>query len=78
MTHTLKIRKSVGVAGQIRYNVTRITEHGEHKSAFVGSVYGTPGPITAIVMDGVQFHVAEPTRFGDIFNRKWVEAFYAN
>jgi hypothetical protein len=29
-------------------------------------------------MDGVQFHVAEPARFGDIFNRKWVESFYAN
>lgn len=78
MNAPLKIRKSVGVAGQIRYNVTRTTEHGEHKSAFVGSVYGTPGPVACVVMSGVQFFVTEPARFGDIFNRKWVENFYAN
>lgn len=74
----LTIRKTAGIAGQVRYNVTRTTEHGTHKSAFVGSVYGTPGPVTAIVMDGAQFHVTEPSRFGPIFNRTWVENFYTD
>jgi hypothetical protein len=46
--------------------------------AFVGTIHGSPGPITVITEDGMQSHVFEAYRFGPIFNESWVEAFYAD
>lgn len=78
MTRKLTITRTSGIAGQVRYNVTRTTDEGTYKSAFIGSEYGTPGPVTAVVMDGVQFFVDSPSRFGEKFNRDWIRNFYAD
>jgi hypothetical protein len=72
----LTIKRSDGLAGQVRYNVTRQTGYGLHKSAFVGSVHGSPGPVVCVLMDGVQFFVDSPERFGQNFNRDWIRNFY--
>lgn len=76
MAEFMTIRRKFGIAGQVRYTVTRDTEHGPHKSAFVGTLHGTPGPVVCVLMDGVQFFVDSPERFGPLFNRSWVENFY--
>lgn len=78
MTQSLTIRRTPGIAGQVRYNVTRTTDEGTFKSAFIGSEYGAPGPVVAVVMDGVQFFVDSPARFGEKFDRDWVRNFYAD
>lgn len=66
------IRKTVGLAGQVSYEVTG----AEHSFTLVGSAYGTPGPVT-IVLENYQDHVSAAHRFGDVFDlafvRRWID-----
>lgn len=73
----LHIHKRSGIAGQVRYAIARKDEHGIHNAVFVGTVYGTPGPVVMIMMDGVQVHVTDPSRFGPSFDEEWIRNFYA-
>ena len=76
------IRRRSGVAGQVSYTVTTRYEYGpEVKTVFMGSVYGTPGPVQCFNanlsgFDGPVF-VDEPARFGDTFDEMWVRRYYA-
>ena len=72
------IKRETGVAGQVAYTVT-ITEDGERsRVTFVGTVYGTPGPVVMVSHgDGLgQTFVRNPERFGAKFNPAWVRAFF--
>lgn len=58
-----------GVAGQIQYNVSG----GVHEFALVGTVYGSPGPVTMISKD-LSAHVSAADRFGSQLDLDYVKA----
>lgn len=72
----LSITRTTGVAGQVAYAAT-VQYPGEPRQAvtFVGSVYGTPGPVV-FIMDGMQAFVIDASRFGEAFDTSWVRRFY--
>lgn len=65
-----------GIAGQVAYDVT--CDDGS-SCTFVGSEYGSPGPIVIILNDpDMQCRIDYPGRFGDKFDREWVERFFSD
>jgi hypothetical protein len=75
MTKVLNVKKTGGIAGQVRY--TAVVQYpGEDSStvSFVGSVYG--GPVVMVTEgwpDGV--FVTEPGQYGK-FSPAWVRNFF--
>ncbi len=65
-----KITRSRGVAGQIAFTIT--DEHGSMQ--LVGNVDGSPGPIV-LCLGSAQSFVTDPGRFGEKFDRSWVDEF---
>lgn len=66
------------IAGQ--FNLTaEVTYPGEptYEVTFVGSTYGTPGPVVMVTEDLNETFVTDPGRFGSTFNPSWVRAFFA-
>lgn len=67
-----------GVAGQVAYATTTFspdygaTTHTE----FVGSTYGTPGPVVMATAGAGQVFVTDPGRFGGTFDLAWVKRFF--
>jgi hypothetical protein len=70
----IAIRADFGIGGQVAYTAT---EADGRRTVFVGSTYGTPGPVAVVISEGFQSFVTEPERFGSIFNREWVGQFLA-
>lgn len=80
------VRRYDGVAGQVAYSVDVTTStypHNEDEGETVtdesthivlGSTYGSPGPVFAIV-GGMQTYVDSPARFGDTFDAAWAYRF---
>ena len=80
------VREHVGIAGEVAYTVDVTsatyphdedwgeTVTDEHTHTFVGSVYGEPGPVVAII-GGMQNFVDSPARFGDTFDAAWAYRF---
>lgn len=62
-----------GIAGQVAYDVVRENEW----TTFVGSIYGTPGPVVMVGHFGEMF-VVDSSRFGERFDRAWIERFYSD
>lgn len=86
-TNTLdSVTDRVGIAGQVLYvaittyrGVSHETgERWVQKSAttFVGTSYGTPGPVVMILESGAQSTVEYPEDFGDTFGKEWIRRFY--
>ena len=71
-----RISKVIGIAGQLSYTA-RVSYSGEEPMMveFVGSAYGSPGPITMITR-ATQAHVYDPGRFGEKLNEEWVRRFF--
>ena len=75
MTEVLKVTKTAGLAGQVRYTAA-VKYPGEDLStvSFVGSTYG--GPVVMVTEgfpDGM--FVKDPSRFGT-FGPTWVRKFF--
>ena len=75
------LRARHGIAGQLAVNATVLYEFtdgstSEHRAQFVGSGYGTPGPVVIVHESGAQFFVYDPARFGSSFGVNWVAEFY--
>lgn len=80
------VRRHGGVAGQVAYSVDVTTSTYPHNEddgetvtdesthMLVGSVYGSPGSVVAIV-GGMQVFVESPARFGDTFDAAWAYRF---
>lgn len=68
-----------GVAGQVAYSVV-VTYPGESPilATFVGSTYGAPGPVVAVMPSGRQTFVTSPERFGPTFGPEWVRRFFGD
>ena len=77
----LNVRKTAGIAGQVRYTaVVRYPGEEDNRTVwFVGSTYGAPGPVLMLtenlLPEGI--YVSHPERFGERFGPDWVRAFYA-
>lgn len=78
MAKIIKLEKTPGMAGQVAVSAT--VDHGEHGGqdvvTFVGSAYGTPGPVVLVSKTFGQTHVTDPGRFGETFGETWVRRFY--
>lgn len=75
MTEVLSVKKTGGIAGQVRYSAS-VKYPGEDMSivSFIGSVYGGPVVMcTEGFPEGV--FVDDPSRFGK-FGPKWVRRFF--
>jgi hypothetical protein len=75
-----KITRINGIAGQFAYAAT-VTHTGDGwtdtgVTTFVGSIYGTPGPVVAITGGGMQFFVSDPSEYGDTLNPEWVRRYF--
>ena len=75
------LRPRPGIAGQSAVNATVLYEFTdgsteEVQAQFVGSMYGTPGPVVVMLESGAQFFVDDPARFGGSFGVNWVIEFY--
>lgn len=78
------VTRSTGIAGQVAYTVVvtdRTYPHEEGETVtdestltFIGSIYGEPGPVVAVI-GGHQMHVYEPSRFGHVFDSRWAYRF---
>ena len=66
-----------GAGGATEFIVTASWQSGSHTHSFVGSVYGTPGPVFLVLTNGAQVLIEQPERFGVRFNESWVRNFYA-
>lgn len=64
-------RRLGGVAGQVMYTYR---DQNDHPVTFVGSVYGSPGPVY-LILNWSQVRVVRPERYGPVFGRAWVQAF---
>lgn len=77
MTDVLSVKKTGGIAGQIRYTaVVRYPEEDNSTVSFVGSVYG--GPVVMVTEgfpDGVFVSQATRDRCGK-FGPEWVKKFF--
>ncbi|ALY10635.1 hypothetical protein FDH86_gp100 [Arthrobacter phage Tank] len=73
----MDLKLEVGIAGQVSVTThVRMTSSGtEHVTGFVGSRYGSPGPVI-MIMGHAQIVVVEPERFGQRFDAQWVRRFY--
>jgi len=73
------IRRESGIAGQIAYSVP-VSYPGESTRivSFVGSTYGTPGPVVMVTGPGHadQIVVDSPARHGSTLSPAWVRSFY--
>lgn len=78
MPNVLDITRATGIAGQLAYTA-RVQYDGEPVStvAFVGSLYGSPGPITMLTESGMQTYVTDAGRFGPSLSPEWVRRFFA-
>lgn len=75
MTQVLNVKKTGGIAGQVRYTAA-VKYPGEDMStvSFVGSVYGGPVVMCTEGWPDGQF-VTDPGRFGK-FGPEWVRKFF--
>lgn len=71
----IKIIRDNGVAGQFALTADYVSHGERRKLSFVGSSFGSPGPVTMITPSGLQIHVTDAARFGDKFNPQWVRNF---
>lgn len=80
MNRIVKVHIAHGVAGQVAITVG--VDHGPDFGGiddvtFVGSAFGTPGPIVLVSHAFGQTFVTNPGRFGETFGEDWVRRFYA-
>ncbi len=67
------IDEEFGLAGQVIYTLTYAD--GTH-AQIVGTIYGSPGPVHLLMQQWVdQFLVVKAERFGEKFDRQWVERY---
>lgn len=70
------IKKISGIAGQFAYTVSLEDEYGDSEVSFIGTSYGSPGPVAMTFDTGGTTFVVDPSRFGDTFNRQWIRNFF--
>ena len=75
LAEVIDLKLEVGLAGQVSITVHTRWESGDMVTAFVGSRYGSPGPII-MIMGEAQIVVDAPERFGERFDAQWVRRFY--
>lgn len=77
-TTVVSVKRRNGVAGQVQWTAV-VDRKGERSTvAFVGDVYGTPGPVVMISESGAQVFVSSPGRFGETFGESWVRRFFGS
>lgn len=80
MAEVSKIHRADGVADQVTFTATVEYAHeGPKLVQFVGSRHGAPGPVYMIMEESVlNTWVVRPQRFGDTFDKAWVQKFFAS
>ncbi|QWY81394.1 hypothetical protein SEA_RIZWANA_97 [Arthrobacter phage Rizwana] len=75
LAEVIDLKLDVGIAGQVMVTAHVRMESGDMVTGFVGSMYGSPGPVI-MIMGEAQIVVDAPERFGERFNSQWVRRFY--
>ncbi len=74
------IVRTTGAAGGIAYTVTVVyppaNGGGSVRVTFIGSTYGTPGPVLMQLGDGSGGFVSHAEDYGDKLSPGWIRRFY--